>query len=136
MKRALFQVTLALIAIVATLAVLEGLLRLAGFSATPVQIQAGRQSDQRILHVFEDQNFEMETVELPSEDVFLAYTDGLTEARRGDELYGIDRVIDSLKRNAPDRSAKDLARAVYQDAREFGRVTDDTVVFTFGCDAP
>jgi len=58
MKRALFQLALALAAIVATLAVLEGLLRLAGFSATPVQIQAGRQSDQRTLHVFEDQNFE------------------------------------------------------------------------------
>jgi hypothetical protein len=27
-----------------------------------------------------------------------------------------------------------IARRVYEDAREFGRVTDDTVVFTFGCD--
>jgi lysophospholipase L1-like esterase len=58
MKRALFQLTLAIAAIIATLAVLEVLLRVAGFSATPVQIQAGRQTDQRTLHVFEDQNFE------------------------------------------------------------------------------
>lgn len=58
MKREVFQLTLALIAVVVTLALLEGALRLAGFSATPVQIQAGRQGDQRTLHVFEDQNFE------------------------------------------------------------------------------
>ncbi len=58
MKRIVFQITLAFIAIAATLAVLEGALRLAGFSATPVQIQVGRQGDQRILHAFEDQNFE------------------------------------------------------------------------------
>ena len=58
MKRVLFQITLATVAIAITLVLLEGLLRLAGFSASPVQIQAGRQTDQRILHVFEDQNFE------------------------------------------------------------------------------
>jgi phosphoserine phosphatase RsbU/P len=87
-----------------------------------------------ILGAFEDQNFEAETIGIGPGDVFMAYTDGLTEARRGDDLYGTDRVMESLKRHAPDGSVSEIARRVYADAREFGRVTDDTVVFTFGCE--
>jgi len=87
-----------------------------------------------ILGAFEDQNFESESIEMQPGDLFLAYTDGLTEARHGDELYGTERVIDSLKKHAPVGTAGVIARRVYEDAREFGRVTDDTVVFTFGCD--
>jgi GAF domain-containing protein len=88
-----------------------------------------------ILGAFEDQNFEVESFEMDTDDIFLAYTDGLTETRDGDELYGIDRVIESFKEHASGRSAHDIARRVFEDAREFGHVTDDTVVFTFGCDA-
>ena len=87
-----------------------------------------------ILGAFEDQNFESESIEMQPGDLFLAYTDGLTEARHDDELYGTGRVIGSLKEHAPNATAGVIARRVYEDAREFGRVTDDTVVFTFGCE--
>jgi sigma-B regulation protein RsbU (phosphoserine phosphatase) len=87
-----------------------------------------------ILGAFEDQNFESESIEMQPGDLFLAYTDGLTEARHGDELYGTGRVVESLKKHAPNATAGVIARRVYEDAREFGRVTDDTVVFTFGCE--
>jgi lysophospholipase L1-like esterase len=53
---------LVLVSIAATLALLEGLLRLSGYSATPVDIQIGQQGDQRSFHVFEDQNFEYDPV--------------------------------------------------------------------------
>lgn len=46
------------ISLIVTLGLLELALAVAGFSATPVDIQIGRQFDARTLHVFEDQNFE------------------------------------------------------------------------------
>ncbi|MGH2821147.1 MAG: GAF domain-containing SpoIIE family protein phosphatase, partial [Actinomycetota bacterium] len=85
-----------------------------------------------ILGVFEGQQFDHVTLELSPGDVFLAYTDGLTEARRDGELYGLERVKQSLRDNAS-IDAQSLARAVYEDALSFGNVTDDTVVFAFQC---
>ncbi|MGH2754746.1 MAG: SpoIIE family protein phosphatase [Actinomycetota bacterium] len=87
-----------------------------------------------ILGAFEDQNFAAESIDIEPGDVFLAYTDGLTEARNGDEFYGTERVIQSLKKNALAGRASEISRRIYEDAREFGRVTDDTVVFVFGTD--
>ena len=88
-----------------------------------------------ILGAFEDQNFEVESFEMATNDIFLAYTDGLTETRDGDELYGTERVTESFRKHAPGGNAHEIARRVFEDAREFGHVTDDSVVFTFGCDA-
>ncbi|MFP5298721.1 MAG: GAF domain-containing SpoIIE family protein phosphatase [Actinomycetota bacterium] len=79
---------------------------------------------------FEDQNFEAVTLKLAPGDIFVVFTDGLIEAKAGDELYGEERVIRSLIRNAHFESADDVARALYTEARNFGRVTDDTVVLT------
>ncbi len=62
--------------------------------------------------------------------MFLAYTDGLLEARSDGELYGRQRVEASLARHAAGVSAQDLARRIYDDAGAFGVITDDTVVFT------
>jgi serine phosphatase RsbU (regulator of sigma subunit) len=84
-----------------------------------------------ILGAFEDQNYEAVSIEMEPGDVFLAYTDGLTEARHGDLFYGTERVVESLTKHAELGDASEIARRVYQDAREFGRVTDDTAVFVF-----
>ncbi|HVL64550.1 MAG TPA: PP2C family protein-serine/threonine phosphatase, partial [Actinomycetota bacterium] len=81
-----------------------------------------------ILGMFEDQQFEQTSFHLDQGDVFVAYTDGLTEARRDKELYGIERVSRQLARCAGDPSC-DVARTLYEDAQSFGEVTDDTVVF-------
>jgi len=60
----------------------------------------------------------------------VSYTDGLIEARDDEgELYGRERVSESLKRNAG-IPAGELTRALYQDARDFGTVTDDTAIFS------
>lgn len=80
-----------------------------------------------ILGAFEDQSFGHLTMELAPGDALIAYTDGLLEARNGDDLYGRSRIEESLKRNAPS-DARDLPRLMYEDARSFGRITDDTVV--------
>lgn len=87
-----------------------------------------------ILGAFEDQSFEQESFELGSGDVFAAYTDGLVEARSGQKLYGRWRVEKSLAHHASSLAVNDLARQLYDDARSFGSVTDDTIVFTLGCE--
>lgn len=86
-----------------------------------------------ILGAFEDQSYEQEVFDLGDGDVFVAYTDGLVEARNGPKLYGRWRVEKSLAHHASSLSVEDLARRLYDDARDFGTVTDDTIVFTLGC---
>lgn len=86
-----------------------------------------------ILGAFEDQSYEQNEFELREGDVLVAYTDGLVEARNGPKLYGRWRVEKSLAHHASSYTVEDLARRIYDDAREFGTVTDDTIVFTLGC---
>lgn len=86
-----------------------------------------------ILGVFEDQSYEQESFKLSGGDVFVAYTDGLVEARSGQKLYGRWRVEKSLAHHASSMAVDQLAKRIYDDARAFGEVTDDTIVFTMGC---
>jgi serine phosphatase RsbU (regulator of sigma subunit) len=57
------------------------------------------------------------------------YTDGVVEARRGDELYGQER-LDRLIAERAGLSARELARAVLDDCRSFGggELRDDCAV--------
>jgi GAF domain-containing protein len=86
-----------------------------------------------IVGAFQDQSYEQETLEIHDGDVFVAYTDGLVEARSGPKLYGRWRVEKSLAHHASTMDVDQLARRLYDDARIFGEVTDDTIVFTLGC---
>lgn len=68
-------------------------------------------------------------VELDMGDMVVLYTDGLAEARRGDELYGEDRIAALLRRDptvAPDVLCKSLLEA----ARTFaeGPLEDDVAI--------
>jgi sigma-B regulation protein RsbU (phosphoserine phosphatase) len=61
-------------------------------------------------------------------DMVLIYTDGLTEARCQDELFGTDRVREVVDKNAH-RRAGDLVQALIQAARCFAdRPLDDLTV--------
>jgi GAF domain-containing protein len=87
-----------------------------------------------ILGVVGDQQFEQKVFELEPGDVLLAYTDGLTEARsQAGEMFERARVEGLLADLAPRTEPSELARAIYNEAKSFGRVTDDTVVFTLCC---
>ena len=86
-----------------------------------------------ILGAFEEQQFDSAVVDLEEGDVLLAFTDGLLETRSDEELYGRDRIAQSLVRHAHNPDAKALARAIYDDAAAFGNVSDDTVVFAVTC---
>ena len=86
-----------------------------------------------LLGCFEDLTFDQETVQLDSGDVFVAYTDGLVEARDGQRLYGRWRLEKALAHYASSFWVDDLARRLYEDAKTFGSIDDDTIVFTLGC---
>ncbi|MGH2777319.1 MAG: GAF domain-containing SpoIIE family protein phosphatase [Actinomycetota bacterium] len=88
------------------------------------------QAEGGLVGAFENQRFAQATLDLQPGDVLVTYTDGLIEARddKG-ELYGCERVSESLKRNAQ-IPAGELTRALYQGARDFGTVTDDTAIFS------
>ncbi|MDQ4124663.1 MAG: serine/threonine-protein phosphatase, partial [Actinomycetota bacterium] len=86
-----------------------------------------------IVGAFEDMAFDQSSFTLGPHDVMLAFTDGLVEARRGDELYGRERVIESLCEHAPGASAERVTENVFADAKSFGEINDDTVVFALVC---
>lgn len=86
-----------------------------------------------IVGAFADQAFDQTSYKLGPRDVMLAFTDGLVEARRGGDLYGRERGIESLCRHAPDPSAERVTQSVFADAQSFGEINDDTVVFALVC---
>ena len=86
-----------------------------------------------IVGAFLNERFEQIEFDLGPGDVLLAYTDGLIEARAGDgELYGRERVAESLVRHAR-LGGRELTKRIYEDARSFGTVWDDAVVFALSC---
>lgn len=86
-----------------------------------------------MLGCFPDETFDQQVVHLDSGDVFVAYTDGILEARESDRLYGRWRLEKALAHYASSFWVDDLARRLYQDAESFGTIADDTIVFTLGC---
>jgi len=67
--------------------------------------------------------------ELPPGASLVLYTDGVVEARRDGELYGDER-LDALLSERRGLTARELAAAVAEDAREFagGDLSDDLAV--------
>src|SRR5512133_2223920 len=75
-----------------------------------------------------DQVYEAERVTLEPGDAAVLFTDGLLEARRDGELYGEERLDDSLARHAS-LPAEELAVALVADCRAFGgELADDCAV--------
>lgn len=81
-----------------------------------------------LLGVDPDSDYPEARADLGSGDMVLIYTDGLTEARREDELFGTERVREVVDQNAH-RRAGDLVQALIQAARCFAdRPLDDLTV--------
>ena len=75
------------------------------------------------------QQYEEVRAKLEPGDAVVLYTDGVLEARRDGELYGLER-LDSLLSERRDLSPEALARAVLDDCRSFalGELADDCAV--------
>ncbi|MDQ3984943.1 MAG: SpoIIE family protein phosphatase [Actinomycetota bacterium] len=91
------------------------------------------ESDGGLIGAFEDEQYGSNTIHLDPGDVLLAFTDGLTEVRNENDLYGRHRIVESLKKHAVVSDAEELSRRIYREAASFGTVWDDTVVLALAC---
>jgi serine phosphatase RsbU (regulator of sigma subunit) len=68
-------------------------------------------------------------IRLDPNDLCLLYTDGLAEARSGDQLFGEDRVAAQLRRD-PGVTPDVLCKSLLEAARDFssGPITDDVAI--------
>jgi serine phosphatase RsbU (regulator of sigma subunit) len=71
-----------------------------------------------LLGVSADASYPDACVDLDAGDLVVVYTDGLTEARRGEELFGVERVRRVLDRTARQR-AVDVLEALLSEVRDF-----------------
>jgi serine phosphatase RsbU (regulator of sigma subunit) len=68
-------------------------------------------------------------IPLASDDFVLLYTDGLTEARSGDELFGEERIAMAIRRD-PGAAPEVLTKGLLEEARDFanGLIDDDVAI--------
>jgi serine phosphatase RsbU (regulator of sigma subunit) len=68
-------------------------------------------------------------IPLETNDLCLLYTDGLSEVRNGSQLFGEDRIANTLKRD-PAASADVLCKSLLEAARDFssGPISDDVAI--------
>jgi phosphoserine phosphatase RsbU/P len=80
----------------------------------------------RVLGPFHDLGAVDRIVTLGTGDALLVYTDGVTDARRGDDFFGEERLRETL-RSCADATADDTVKAIEQRLHEFhgGRPRDD-----------
>ena len=81
------------------------------------------------LGIADDQVYDVVELELASGDSVVVYTDGLVEARRNGELYGVAR-LDRALASAASLGAQELADTLVGDCRAFsgGELEDDCAI--------
>jgi serine phosphatase RsbU (regulator of sigma subunit) len=89
----------------------------------------GLEASGLVLGIDSGQHYEEVHADLPSGSVIVVYTDGVIEARRDGELYGVER-LDALLAKRRELPARELAVAVTEDCRAFagGELGDDVAV--------
>jgi serine phosphatase RsbU (regulator of sigma subunit) len=89
----------------------------------------GLQSEGLVLGIDPGQSYAEARAELPLGATLVVYTDGVIEARRDGELYGMER-LDALVAERRTLSPSALANAVAEDCRRFagGELADDLAV--------
>jgi sigma-B regulation protein RsbU (phosphoserine phosphatase) len=71
-----------------------------------------------MIGAFDFANWEPRTVQFDEDDLLLVFSDGVTEADRGDEQYGEQRMED-LVVNARDKSPREIASLLMDDINNF-----------------
>jgi PAS domain S-box-containing protein len=81
-----------------------------------------------LLGVVDDPELVEVRAELHPGDAVVLYTDGVTEARRGADLFGEERLVELLAQ-LPDRPAAEVAEAIEREVSAFRRhANDDTAI--------
>ncbi len=79
-----------------------------------------------IAGAFDETEFSQDVEVLEPGDVLLLYTDGVTEARRGREIFGEERLMTALD-ECPDRGTEDIPSRIFSTVLAYcsGRLSDD-----------
>jgi sigma-B regulation protein RsbU (phosphoserine phosphatase) len=103
----------------------------------PLLLRPGRPPEPRgetgpLLGVVDHATYADTSLRLDPGDTLLLYTDGITEGRRGRELYGDDRLVAAAERLGPDPAG--LVEALVSELLEFqeGTLRDDVALVAFG----
>lgn len=82
-----------------------------------------------LLMLDRDSGYHSRELRLDPGDLVLLYTDGLSEARAGDQLFGEDRIASTIRRD-PGADPDVLVKALLEAARDFARepITDDIAI--------
>ncbi|MGC8834395.1 MAG: GAF domain-containing SpoIIE family protein phosphatase, partial [Armatimonadota bacterium] len=82
-----------------------------------------------LLGLMEDSDYSETTIELKKGDVLVFYTDGVTEARRETEQFGLERMGAAVIRNRT-RPAQEIAERLYRRVMTFcgGNLRDDIAI--------
>lgn len=77
-------------------------------------------SSDLVLGLWEEQKYREQTVEFKKGTRFFLYTDGVTEAENeSEEMFGDDRLCETLNRHRGDGDAKQFSDGVYKDLERF-----------------
>ena len=84
-----------------------------------------------LLGAIAEVTYEQESIELEAGDEILLYTDGVTEARRGNVFFGEERVKESFERSS---DALDAARDLLESVRRYveAELRDDIAILVLG----
>lgn len=77
---------------------------------------------------FRDPDFGQKTIDFAAGDLLLLYTDGLTEARRGEDFFEVERIVETLTRC--DAVPQVTVMEVLQEVIDYtsGRLSDDLLL--------
>ncbi len=91
------------------------------------------QATATVLGTFDDWDCQLGRVSLAPDDVLLAYSDGVTEAEGGGELFGEERLVAAVRARRAD-GPDAIVRAVLERVQSFedGAPTDDLTVLALG----
>ncbi len=80
----------------------------------------------------EDAEFPTNTLQLEVNDIFVMYTDGLTEAKdRNKEMYGVKRLVQALLATTPEMTSQQVVDAIvkhFETFRDGRRLKDDITI--------
>ena len=80
------------------------------------------------LGIYEEPGYHDSKLRLEPGDLVFAYTDGLAEARRGSEVYGLDRLGALIAKRAGSLSPQDLVQSVHEEVAAWASgLADDCV---------
>ena len=72
----------------------------------------------------DDFTYPVAYAQMRSGDILIITTDGVTEARAGNEMYGGGRIMTFLSTLAPDAHLEEIVEGLYADVKQFGIKTE------------